>query len=42
MEWVREPVRSGLIKERVILTALGFLWAEGGRFSFQFDEAIDT
>ncbi|MCO6449929.1 MAG: NUDIX hydrolase [Caldilineales bacterium] len=29
MEWVREQVRSGLIKERVILAALGFLWADG-------------
>lgn len=27
-EWLRERVRSGEIKERVILAALGFLWAK--------------
>lgn len=29
MDWLKERVRSGEIKERVLLAALGFLWAEG-------------
>ncbi len=28
MGWVKEQVRAGVIRERVILAALGFLWAE--------------
>lgn len=28
MAWVKEQVRAGAIRERVILAALGFLWAE--------------
>ncbi len=27
MDWLKERVRSGEIKERVVLSALGFLWA---------------
>ena len=28
MDWLKKQVRSGEIKERVLLAALGFLWAE--------------
>lgn len=27
LQWVREQVRSGVIRERVVIAALGFLWA---------------
>ncbi len=29
MKWVAEQVRSGVIRERVVIAALGFLWARG-------------
>jgi len=28
MDWLKEQIRSGEIKERVVLSALGFLWAD--------------
>lgn len=28
IDWLKEKVRSGEIKERVVLSALGYLWAE--------------
>lgn len=28
LSWVKEQVRSGVIKDRVVLSALGLLWAE--------------
>ena len=31
LQWVREQVRDGVIRERVVIAALGFLWARAER-----------
>ncbi len=35
LDWIKEQVRLGNIKERVIIAALGYLWAEGASVSYR-------